>query len=106
LVLGETVETVQVTFKRWATSLKRGVNENGFGMEVYFATSTQRISRMTVMRIWPGYWSSFSILEAMSRVREKAWSLRILGSPYEWQFTIFLQFPGIPDLSAALQLKL
>jgi hypothetical protein len=38
----------------------------------HLATSTQRVSRMTVMQICPGYWSSFSILEAMSRAMNQA----------------------------------
>src|SRR5579863_2257788 len=40
----------------------------------HFAISTQRVSRITVILIWPGYWRPFSIFSAIFRASTKAWS--------------------------------
>ena len=45
----------------------------------YFATSTHLVSRITVMRIWPGYWSSFSMREAKFRANAYACSSSTLS---------------------------
>src|SRR4051812_13490 len=45
----------------------------------YLANSMQRVSRMTVTRIWPGYWSSSSIFLERLRARANACSSLIFS---------------------------
>ena len=62
--------------------IKESLVRNGIftsGQGCYFATSTQRVSRITVTRICPGYWSSLSIFAAMPRSWRKFWPKRFLG---------------------------
>src|ERR1017187_807016 len=57
-----------------AKIIVRSVQKDRSNANDYLATSTQRVSRITVILIWPGYCKSFSIFEAILRAKANACS--------------------------------